>query len=124
MESVKHFEEIIAKVNGWLNDSRYQNFVEKKTILSQHLLPCFQMKVTQAQISQNYSIAQQQSQLLECKLKESEEANSKLDSDLQVASLQIVSTFKILHSPEYDHYLSVYNPHRLTWKWNCKQQKK
>lgn len=54
------------------------------------------MKVTQAQISQNYAIAQQQNQLLETKLKESEEANSKLDSDLQVASLQIVSSLEVL----------------------------
>lgn len=48
------------------------------------------MKVTQAQISQNCSVAHQKNQLLETKLKESQETNSKLDSELQVASLQIV----------------------------------
>lgn len=49
------------------------------------------MKVTQAQLNQNYSIAHQKNQLLEAQLQEAQETNSKLDADLQVASLQIVS---------------------------------
>ncbi|KAJ6637964.1 hypothetical protein Bhyg_10695 [Pseudolycoriella hygida] len=48
------------------------------------------MTVTQTQISQSYSLAQQKNQLLESKLKESQDANLKLDSELQMASLQIV----------------------------------
>ncbi|XP_037030470.1 uncharacterized protein PFB0145c-like, partial [Bradysia coprophila] len=71
MDSVKQFEEIIAR-----------------------------MKVTQTQISHNYSIAQQKNQLLESKLKESEETNSKLDADLQVASLQIVDLEMKLQAAE------------------------
>lgn len=53
------------------------------------------MKVTQAQISQSYSIAHQKNQLIEAKLKESQETNSKLDSELQVASLQIVNVVAV-----------------------------
>lgn len=49
------------------------------------------MKVTQAQISQDYAIAHQKNQLLESKLNASEDTNLKLDSELQVASLQIVN---------------------------------
>ncbi len=80
LDNVKQLEGAIAKVTS---ASLFEN---KHSGLS------FQMKVTQAQISQNYSAAQQNNQLLESKLKESQETNSKLDSDLQVASLHIVSS--------------------------------
>lgn len=69
-----------------LTDSDFLASFSNYAIYSFH----FQMKVTQAQVSQNYSIAHQKNQLLETKLQESQETNSKLDAELQVASLQIV----------------------------------
>lgn len=99
LDKVKQLEGVIAKVRR----------INLRIGAPDHVLLCLmsvqciyvrrnnwfslQMKITQAQISQNYSIVYQKNQLLEAKLKESQETNSKLDSDLQVASLQIV--FKI-----------------------------